>query len=268
VADIQEATDATIIDWSVRWVGRLAEAMFDIAFIWVFSVGMAAAFNPCGAAMFPAYVGYQLGTVESDRSPVASGLNGIVMGLAATAGFVVVFGVVGLLLAAGGWVVRDLLPFIGLGIGVLITATGLWLLISRRKIGIMAASRVNLGQGRGLKNIFLFGIAYALASLSCALPLFLVAVGISIGQTTDASDVPSIVIRTVTYGLGMGAVIIAATLGIVFFKDVVSRWMRVVFRYIEDIGKVAMVGAGGYLIFYWTLGEGSAILSERAGGIF
>lgn len=242
--------------------------MFDIAFFWVFSVGMAAAFNPCGAAMFPAYVGYQLGTVESEQNPLTSAVRGIAMGLAATAGFIVVFGVVGIALAAGGRAIRDVLPFVGLGIGVLITATGLWLLISRRHIGIMAASRVNLGQGRGLKNVFLFGIAYALASLSCALPLFLVAAGISIGQTTDASDVPTIVLRTVTYGLGMGAVIVAATLGIVFFKDLVSRWMRVVFRYIEDIGKVAMVGAGSYLIFYWTLGEGADILAERAGGIF
>ena len=242
--------------------------MFDIAFFWVFSVGAAAAFNPCGAAMFPAYVGYQLGRVDSEQSTVTSAVRAILMGLAATAGFIVVFGVVGIALAAGGRAIRDVLPFVGLGIGVLITGTGLWLLISRRHIGIMSASRMNVGQGRGLKNVFLFGIAYALASLSCALPLFLVAIGISIGQTNDASDIPSLVLRTVTYGLGMGAVIVAATVGIVFFKDVVSRWMRVVFRYIEDIGKVAMVGAGGYLIFYWTLGEGSDILAERAGGIF
>ena len=242
--------------------------MFDIAFVYVFTVGMAAAFNPCGAAMFPAYVGYQLGTVEADEKPITTALRGVLMGLVATAGFVVVFGIVGVVLAAGGRVIRDVLPFVGLGIGILIAGTGLWLLISRQHIGIMAASRVNLGHGRGLRHVFLFGIAYALASLSCALPLFLVAVGISVGSASNAGDIYTTAISTITYGLGMGAVIVAATVGIVFFKDVVSRWMRVVFRYIEDIGKVAMVAAGGYLIFYWTLGEGSDILAERAGGIF
>ena len=242
--------------------------MFDIAFVYVFTVGMAAAFNPCGAAMFPAYVGYQLGTVEADQKPITTALRGVLMGLAATAGFIVVFGLVGSVLAAGGRVIRDVLPFVGLGIGILIAGTGLWLLISRQHLGIMAASRVNLGQGRGLGQVFLFGIAYALASLSCALPLFLVAVGISLGSTSSEGDIFTTVISTVTYGLGMGAIIVAATVGIVFFKDVVSRWMRVVFRYIEVIGKVAMVGAGGYLIFYWTLGEGSDILMERAGGFF
>jgi cytochrome c-type biogenesis protein len=242
--------------------------MFDIAFVYVFTVGMAAAFNPCGAAMFPAYVGYQLGTVEADEKPITTALRGVLMGLVATAGFVVVFGIVGVVLAAGGRVIRDVLPFVGLGIGILIAGTGLWLLISRQHIGIMAASRVNLGQGRGLRHVFLFGIAYALASLSCALPLFLVAVGISVGSASNAGDIYTTAISTITYGLGMGAVIVAATVGIVFFKDVVSRWMRVVFRYIEAIGKVAMVAAGGYLIFYWTLGDGSEILTERAGGIF
>ena len=242
--------------------------MFDIAFVYVFTVGMAAAFNPCGAAMFPAYVGYQLGTVEADQKPITTALRGVLMGLAATAGFIVVFGVAGVVLAAGGRVIRDVLPFVGLGIGILIAGAGLWLLISRQHIGIMAASRINLGQGRGLRHVFLFGIAYALASLSCALPLFLVAVGISVGSAANAGDIYTTAISTITYGLGMGAVIVAATVGIVFFKDVVSRWMRVVFRYIEDIGKVAMVAAGGYLIFYWTLGEGSDILAERAGGIF
>ncbi len=242
--------------------------MFDIAFVYVFTVGMFAAFNPCGAAMFPAYVGYQLGTVEAYEKPITTALRGVLMGLAATAGFVVVFGIVGVVLAAGGRVIRDVLPFVGLGIGILIAGTGLWLLISRQHIGIMAASRVNLGQGRGLRHVFLFGIAYALASLSCALPLFLVAVGISVGSASNTGDIYTTAISTITYGLGMGAVIVAATVGIVFFKDAVSRWMRVVFRYIEDIGKVAMVAAGGYLIFYWTLGEGSDILTERAGGIF
>ena len=170
--------------------------MFDTAFMYIFSVGMAAAFNPCGAAMFPAYVGYQLGTLDPKHAPVESAVRGILMGLATTAGFIVVFGIAGIALAAGARVLRDLLPFIGLGIGIIIAGAGLLLLVSRRHIGITPASRVNLGQGRGLQNVFLFGIAYALASLSCALPLFLVAIGISIGQDTTAGYVPTVLITT------------------------------------------------------------------------
>ena len=242
--------------------------MIDVPLLFAFSAGFAAAFNPCGAAMFPAYVGYQLGTVETHRNPLKSALVGIMLGLTATAGFIVVFGVVGLVLAAGGRVVGQFLPFAGLGVGVLIAATGLWLLVSGRKIAIMSASRVNLGQGRGLKNVFLFGIAYAIASLSCALPLFLVAVGIVAGQTLSAGSVAETVVGSAIYGLGMGAVMVAATLGIVFFKEGVSRWIRLVMRYVEPVGKLAMVGAGGYLIYYWSLGKGSELLALRAEQLF
>ena len=238
--------------------------------VWIFAffAGQAAAFNPCGAAMFPAYVGYQLGTVETSRSPARSAVSAVLMGLSATAGFVVVFGAVGLVLAAGGALVGKLLPFVGLGVGVAIAATGVWLLVTGRKIGIMATSRVNLGQGRGLRNVFLFGIAYAIASLSCALPLFLVAVGIIAGQTLSAGSVVEVITGSVIYGLGMGVVMVAATVGIVFFKEAVSRWIRVLMMYVEPAGKLAMVGAGAYLIYYWSLGSGSELLALRAEQLF
>jgi cytochrome c-type biogenesis protein len=240
----------------------------EVPFIFAFSAGLVAAFNPCGAAMFPAYVGYQLGTLSSGSNPVRSGIRALMLGLAATAGFIVVFGGVGIVLALGGRIVGKFLPFAGLGVGVVIAAVGLYLLFSKRKLAFMAASRVNLGQGKGLKSVFLFGIVYAVASLSCALPIFLAAVGVVAGQTLSAGAVAETILGSVTYGLGMGTVLVAATLGVVFFKGVVQKGMRVVFPYIEPIGNLAMVGAGVYLVYYWTLGKGSELLVLRAEQLF
>ena len=242
--------------------------MFDVAFWFAFTAGVAAAFNPCGAAMFPAYVGYQLDTATVERHPLASGARGVVMGLAVTAGFLVVFGGVGLVLALGGRLIGKFLPFLGLGVGVAIMALGLWLIISRRKIGIMAAGRVDLGGGKGIRQVFLFGIAYAIASLSCALPIYLAAVGIVIGQTLSAATFIDTILASVTYGIGMGSILMAATLGVVFFKEIVQKGMRKIFPLIEPIGNLAMVGAGAYLIYYWTAGSGSELLRLRAGEIF
>ena len=242
--------------------------MFDVAFWFAFTAGVAAAFNPCGAAMFPAYVGYQLDTATVERHPLASGARGVIMGLAVTAGFLVVFGGVGLVLALGGRLIGKFLPFLGLGVGVAIMALGLWLIISRRKIGIMAAGRVDLGGGKGIRQVFLFGIAYAIASLSCALPIYLAAVGIVIGQTLSAATFIDTILASVTYGIGMGSILMAATLGVVFFKEIVQKGMRKIFPLIEPIGNLAMVGAGAYLIYYWTAGSGSELLRLRAGEIF
>ena len=240
----------------------------DIPIVFAFSAGFAAAFNPCGAAMFPAYVGYQLGTLNTGIHPVKSGLMGVRLGLAVTAGFLVVFGFVGVVLATGGTLVGQFLPFIGLGIGVTITLMGVWLLLSRRTISIAGVSRVNLGSGKGTKNVFLFGIAYATASLSCALPLFLVAIGVVAGHRLNASNVGETVVGALVYGLGMGVVMIFSTLGVVFFKGLIYRWIRFLMLYVEPVGKLAMVGAGFYLVYYWVWGDGSDLLVLRAAELF
>ena len=310
--------------------------MIDVPLAFAFSGGVVAAFNPCGAAMFPAYVGYQLGTARAERSPVAGGLDkvrralgrarrsprgeapeyerslgplewdsvrgrpvlgdqerdepalgllarglremvvglvaagvsGMRVGLAATAGFVVVFGAVGLILAAGGRVVGHFLPFAGLAVGVAIAALGLWLLVSGRKIGIMSASRVNLGAGRGIVQVFLFGIAYAVASLSCALPIFLAAVGIVAGQTLTGESFAETVVGSLAYGLGMGVVMIAVAVGVVLFKGLAQRTIRRVLEWVEPVGKLAMVGAGAYLIYYWLAGSGRELFQLRVDQYF
>ena len=240
----------------------------EVPFIFAFSAGLVAAFNPCGAAMFPAYVGYQLDTLSASSNPITSSIHGLAIGIAATAGFITVFGGVGVVLAAGGQVIGRFLPLAGLGIGIIITTVGIYLLISKRKLSFLSASRVNLGKGKGLKNVFLFGIAYAIASLSCALPIFLAAVGIVAGQSLSTSSITETLLGSLSYGLGMGVILTATTLGVVFFKSAVHRGMRLIFPYIEPIGNFAMVGAGLYLVHYWILGKGSELLLLRIEQIF
>jgi len=126
----------------------------------------------------------------------------------------------------------------------------------------------NLGGGRGLEQTFLFGVAYAIASLSCALPIYLAAVGVVAGQSLSAGGAAETIIGSVAYGVGMGAVMMAATVGVVFFKGLVTAGMRKIFPLIEPIGNLAMVGAGAYLIYYWTIGKGQELLVFRAEQLF
>lgn len=242
--------------------------IIDVPFVFAFSAGLVAAFNPCGAAMFPAYVGYQLDGSEIKSNVFSNGFRAILLGMSATAGFVVVFATVGLALAAGGRILGKFLPFAGLLIGVLIMVIGLYLVVSNRKIGITAASRVSLGGERGVRSVFLFGIAYAIASLSCALPIFLAAIGIVAGQTLSAGNLMETLVASMTYGLGMGVVLVSVTVGIVFFKEAIHRWMRFTFRYIATIGNLAMIGAGAYLVYYWIIGGGRDLLILRGSQIF
>ena len=60
--------------------------------------GLVAAFNPCGFAMLPAYLSYFLGLESDDETNTGSNiLRGLVVGLTLTAGFVLLFTVIGVL---------------------------------------------------------------------------------------------------------------------------------------------------------------------------
>ena len=218
--------------------------------------------------MFPAYVGYQLSGDSNRNNLLVDSFRAILVGLVTTVGFIIVFGVVGLIVAAGGSVIGQYLPLAGLIVGITITAFGISLIVFKKKLGFIAASRVNLGQGKGIRNVFLFGIGYAVASVSCALPIFLAAVGIVTGKSVTTYGVLETIISSLSYGVGMGVVMIAVALGAVFFKELVRKILRKVFPLVEPIGNLAMVGAGAYLIYYWSIGDGSDLLFLRLEQIF
>jgi cytochrome c biogenesis protein CcdA len=214
---------------------------------------MLALVNPCGAAMLPAYIGYQMsGGDGGEASPARAVARGLTMGAITTLGFVAVFGTIGAIIAAGGRVVISVMPYAGLGVGIAVVTLALWLLVTRRHFGIWAASRVNLNQGGGVRGVFLFGVAYALASLSCALPIFLVVVVSSLTADGFVSGFASFL----SYSLGMGGALVLITLVVAISQQAARVFMRRVLPLTDRVGNLVLLGAGGYIIYYWTLGTG------------
>ena len=85
------------------------------AIVYAFGVGMVATFNPCGFAMLPAYLSYFLGLEnarDTDSRADATVLRALAVGAAMTAGFVVVFGVLGLVLDPILSSLNDKLPWL------------------------------------------------------------------------------------------------------------------------------------------------------------
>ena len=222
---------------------------------YAFGAGMVASVNPCGFFLLPSYISYHLGTEETDfyQSSVGSRIyKALLLGGVATAGFVVIFAIAGVLISAGGqWLIR-VFPFAGVAIGVVMMLLGLWLAVTRRTLGIMAASRVTVSRERNLRNVFLFGIAYATGSLSCTLPIFLVVVGGSLASQGLAASFG----QFISYALGMGAILIAVTLGSALFQGAVAKWLRQAMPYVHRASALFLVAAGGYLIYYWVFFAG------------
>lgn len=217
---------------------------------YAFAAGMVASVNPCGFFMLPSYVSYQLGAGEGSSGD--GGVPGrlakaLALGAVATLGFVLIFAVIGAIIGAGGTWLVTVFPYAGLSIGGSMIALGAWMLVTRRSIGIMAASRASVAPGRGLRNVFLFGIGYAAGSLSCTLPVFLVVVG----TTLATGGLAASLVNFLGYALGMGTILVAVTVGTVMFRGGVTRFLQSAFPHIHRTSALFLVGAGAYLIWYW-----------------
>lgn len=216
-----------------------------------FAAGMVASVNPCGFLMLPSYISYHLGTEEAgfyEQSAARRTGKALLLGVVATLGFIVVFAIAGGVIAAGGRWLINVFPYAGVGIGALMIGLGGWLLITNRKLGIMAASRVTISPERNLRNVFGFGIVYAVGSLSCTLPIFLVVVGSGLATRGLAASFG----QFISYALGMGVILIAVTIGSALFRGTVAKWLKSAIPYIDRASAMFLIGAGAYLIYYWV----------------
>lgn len=233
--------------------GGLAGVLSWLALGYAFGAGMVAAVNPCGVVLLPALVTYYLGRGRT-RSVGARVGRAAVLSLATTAGFIVLFTAVGLVLGAGGRALVGFFPLAGVLIGVVFTVLGAWLALRGEGFGVAAAGRLagSGGLGDGLLSPFLFGVGYAVASLACTLPVFLVVVGsaLAAGSPVEA------VVRFVSYALGMGVVLSAVIVATSLFHAVVTGFIRAVAAHVHTVAAALLVSAGVFLVRYWLAALG------------
>lgn len=218
---------------------------------YAFLAGMLAAMNPCGFAMLPAYIGYYLGLEGGDPAPAAApvsglgrGWQGLKLGGTVTAGFVALFLVAGLLVQGVSRSLSAVFPWVGAVVGLGLVVLGfLWL-----RGGGFTFSWLRLPKYRGLPGFFLFGVAYALVSLSCTLPIFLAVVATSFATSGTGQGL----YQMVSYGLGMGAVVTAVTLSAALFQGALTRKMRRVLPHVHRASAGLLLLAGAYIV-YWSL---------------
>ena len=223
---------------------------------YAFGAGMVASVNPCGFLLLPSYISYHLGTQETsyyDAPPLGRALRALALGSVATLGFLAIFAVVGVIVATGGQWLVQVFPFAGVAIGAVMAALGVWLLVTQRTIGIIAAGRVGVAPQRNLRNVFLFGIAYAIGSLSCTLPIFLVVVGTALASQGALGAFS----QFIGYALGMGAILIGVTVGAALFRGAVARVLRALVPHVHRMSALFLVGAGIYLLYYWLFYAGT-----------
>ncbi len=232
------------------WISNLT-IVLPVGF--AFGAGMVSAVNPCGFAMLPAYLSLYLGSHEDDfrkRSAVRRALRALLIGAVVSLGFILLFGLAGVVVSAGGNAILSIMPWVGAVIGVVLVLMGVWMFAGRGLYtGVFerVAGQVGDPKAMSVRSFFLFGLAYGLASLSCTLPVFLAVIGSSVAAGSFASGA----LQFLSYGLGMASVLLTLTLALAFFKQGMVLWFRKTVPYVQLASGILLVVAGGYIIYYW-----------------
>jgi cytochrome c-type biogenesis protein len=220
----------------------------DVPFLLAFTGGLVATVNPCGFAMLPAYLSFFLGADPGDTptggaTAIARALR---VGVTVAAGFVVVFGAAGLLLSLGASALTNALPWAALVVGVAVAALGLWLLAGRG-LPVRLPTPGRAGQGRSTWAMFVFGLGYAVASLSCTLPVFLAVVAGTVTRQGAGAALPVFGV----YAIGMALPLLALTVALALGRETLVRRARALGRYTNRLAGGLLVLAGTYIVAFW-----------------
>lgn len=222
----------------IAFDGRLASA---------FTQGLIAAVNPCGFVLLPTYLLYFLGMENlrpgSERASVGRALA---VSASVSAGFMSVFVVIGAITKWSTSWFTDQAPYISLVIGILLVALGAAMLFGYR----LPFTTPKLAVGRrdqSVRSMFVFGIAYAIASIGCTIGPFIAVVLGGVSADGILTGVAAIGV----YGLGMALLVTGLTVTLALANTAMLRALRRSMQWVEYAAGVMVLLTGIYLTYYW-----------------
>jgi cytochrome c-type biogenesis protein len=205
--------------------------------------GAVAAFNPCGFALLPAYLG--LLVAEAPEGRRAAVVRAVRFAAGMTLGFVAVFGVAGLVLAPLALSIERYLPVVTVVMGVALVGLGGWLLAGRH-LTVRGLAGHGTAPTRGWWSQLGYGVSFALASLSCTIAPFL---AVTAGSLAAAGAL-GVASALLAYALGMGAVVLALAVAVAAARTSLVTRMRRVQAVVGRVSGALLVLAGAYVAWY------------------
>jgi cytochrome c-type biogenesis protein len=210
-----------------------------------FATGMLATVNPCGFPLLPAYLSYFLGLETGDTSTRASVARSLSVGLSVAAGFLAVFALAGLASAHLSAQIERWAPWATIPIGLGLVVLGI-AMVRGFELSV-ALPRLNKGgRSRTGRSMFVFGISYAVASLSCTLPPFM---GV-VATTFRRENLVSSVVTFVAFAAGMTIVLLALTVSMGLARQSLLHTLRRALPYVSRAAGAILIGAGAYVAYY------------------
>ncbi len=206
-----------------------------------FVAGTVAAFNPCGFALLPGYLAYYLGSSEGSAGPGRIA----VVASSVVAGFSLVFLIIGAIVVSVSSTLLAWAPWAGIVVGALLIPMGITL-VRGHKLSIPMLGGSRNVSGDSPAAMFGYGVMYAMVSLACTIPAFLVTVSTSFNRTGFISGIAVFG----AYSAGMAAVLITLTIVVALAREQMLARMRRVLPLVERISGWLVIVAGIYSMYY------------------
>lgn len=217
-----------------------------------FSAGLIAFLNPCGIAMLPAYISYYLEKKETSKVSILKRiLRGFILGIVVSTGFLFVFGIAGIIVSYFGSQILFIAPWLSLAVGVILVILGIMWFANKEIFALPSISRIgnklqSVKYGNEYASYFLYGVGYAVASISCTIPVFLFIVT---GALSIKGFLPGIGIFLL-YGAGMSVFMIAVSIATAVSKGIMQKLIHKYMNVIRKISAFVIVLSGLYIIYY------------------
>jgi cytochrome c-type biogenesis protein len=205
------------------------------------TAGMLGAVNPCGFALLPAYLSVLV--AGDPGSPGRAVRRALLCSAALALGYAAVFGVFGLVLTpVAGWLTPRL-PWLTVVLGLTLAALGGWLLAGRS----LPATRMRAPELTGsVWSTVLFGAAYAIASLGCAVGPFLALVVSSLRAGSVAAGVGLFL----AYASGMALVVAVTAVAVALARASLIARTRRLLGLVPRLGGAILLVSGLYVGYY------------------
>ncbi|PND58327.1 hypothetical protein CRM90_06650 [Mycobacterium sp. ENV421] len=210
------------------------------------AAGMVAALNPCGFAMLPAYLTLVVRGEDADPGRTAAVGRALAATAAMALGFLAVFGLFGLLTVPVATAVQRYLPYATIGIGIVLVALGIWLVMGRELTWGPTGPNWRGAPTARLGSMFGYGVGYAVASLSCTIGPFLAVTG----ATLRAGSAVDGVLVYAAYAAGLALVVGVLAVGIALTSTALVDRLRRLLPYINRISGIVLIAVGAYVSYY------------------
>jgi cytochrome c-type biogenesis protein len=215
--------------------------------LWLsFGSGLLAAVNPCGFVLLPTYLMYFLGVSGRPGTQRATVRRALLVSAALSAGFMTVFVIVGgISRLFTDWLNQNA-KYLALLIGVALVILGIAMLFGYR----LPFSTPKLETGKRdqtIASMYIFGLAYAIASIGCTIGPF----SATVLGTIDTDGFLQGVVAIALYGIAMSLLITTLTVTLALAQGGLLKSLRTGMTYVETASAVVMILSGLYLSWYW-----------------